>query len=93
MPAKFPQQRLTTTELAIGCLEDKSSNVRRSAIQLLTKLVLTHPYGLMHGGLLNLGEWEERYASVCEELKKITVGLVRLAQGRQSFRDVVHNVA
>ena len=28
----------------------------------------------MHGGLLNLGECEERYASVCEELKKINVG-------------------
>jgi condensin complex subunit 1 len=45
--------------------------VRRYAIALLTKLILTHPYGLMHGGLLNLEDWDKRYQAVCDELAKL----------------------
>lgn len=69
MPQKFPAQRLKITELVIATLDDKMSSVRRAAIALLTKLITTHPYGLMHGGELNLTKWEERYASVCKELE------------------------
>lgn len=68
LPVKFPKQRLIITEMTVGALEDKASSVRRYAIALLTKLILTHPYGLMHGGLLKLEEWEQRYKSVCDEL-------------------------
>ena len=68
---KFPKQRLQSTELTIGALEDKASSVRRYAIALLTKLILTHPYGLMHGGLLRIEEWEARYSSVSAELEQV----------------------
>ncbi|GJJ15002.1 hypothetical protein Clacol_009273 [Clathrus columnatus] len=71
LPVKFPKQRLVATELTVASLEDKASSVRRYAIALLTKLVLTHPYGLMHGGLLRLEEWEARYAAVSKELKEV----------------------
>lgn len=71
LPVKFPKQRLVIAELTVGALEDKASSVRRYAITLLTKLILTHPYGLMHGGLLKLEEWEERYKTVCAELEAI----------------------
>ncbi|KIJ36936.1 hypothetical protein M422DRAFT_178703 [Sphaerobolus stellatus SS14] len=71
LPVKFPKQRLLITELVISSLEDKASSVRRYAIALLTKLILTHPYGLMHGGLLRIEEWETRYKAVTEELEKI----------------------
>lgn len=71
LPVKFPKQRLTITELTIGALEDKGSSVRRHAVALLTKLILTHPYGLMHGGLLKLEEWEERYSTVCKDLEEL----------------------
>ncbi|KAI5117543.1 hypothetical protein M0805_004372 [Coniferiporia weirii] len=71
LPVKFPKQRLSITELTIGALEDKGSSVRRHAIALLTKLILTHPYGLMHGGLLNLDEWEGRYQDIIKELDAI----------------------
>lgn len=50
-------------------LEDKASSVRRYAVALLAKLILTHPYGLMHGGLLRLEEWASRYTAVSKELK------------------------
>ncbi|KZT37014.1 hypothetical protein SISSUDRAFT_988305 [Sistotremastrum suecicum HHB10207 ss-3] len=71
LPHKFPKERLTMTTWVIAALEDKASSVRRYAIALLTKLILTHPYGLMHGGLLNLADWETRYKEVAEELQKI----------------------
>ncbi|KAF8524318.1 non-SMC mitotic condensation complex subunit 1-domain-containing protein [Hysterangium stoloniferum] len=71
LPVKFPKQRLVSTELTIGALEDKASSVRRYAIALLTKLILTHPYGLMHGGLLRIEEWETRYKAVSAELEQV----------------------
>jgi len=34
----------------------------------MTNMILTHPYGAMYGGYLNLKEWEERYQAVKEQL-------------------------
>lgn len=31
----------------------------------------THPFGALHGGTLNLDEWQERYEKIAEELKKV----------------------
>ncbi|KAJ7183082.1 non-SMC mitotic condensation complex subunit 1 [Mycena filopes] len=69
--AKFPKQRLAVTQAAVGALEDKVATVRKSAAALLVKLLLTHPYGLMYGGMLTLETWEEDYNKLKAELKKI----------------------
>lgn len=87
LPAKFPKQRLAVTETTIAALEDKSSSVRRYAIALLTKLILTHPYGLMHGGLLKLEEWEERYKVVCDDIKAIDSKALEAASVEQGGDD------
>lgn len=71
IPVKFPKQRLQITKAAVDSLEDKTATVRKSAIMLLVQLIVTHPYGLIHGGLLSLQEWEERYQDVCKELKAV----------------------
>lgn len=71
LPAKFPKQRLAMTRAAVAMLEDKAAGVRKGAVGLLVRLVVTHPYGLMHGGLLGLAEWEERYQKVKEELEGV----------------------
>ncbi|WWC85617.1 uncharacterized protein L201_000481 [Kwoniella dendrophila CBS 6074] len=71
LPAKFPKQRHQITELTIRTLEDKTSSARRYAIQLLCKLLETHPFGALHGGTLNLAEWQERYDKVSSELAKV----------------------
>ena len=71
LPHKFPKRRLEITESAVGALNDKSSSVRRYAIALLTKLTLTHPYGIIHGGELNVHEWQERYREVAAELTSL----------------------
>ncbi|KAI9816571.1 MAG: Condensin complex subunit [Pycnora praestabilis] len=65
---KFPKRRQTAAELAARSLEDKSSNVRRNAIKLLGRLVSTHPFSAMHGGLLSLKDWDVRLQAVETEL-------------------------
>ncbi|KAF8269469.1 non-SMC mitotic condensation complex subunit 1-domain-containing protein [Lactarius quietus] len=70
LPVKFPKQRLAITRAAVTALEDKVAGVRKNAISLIVKLIVTHPYGLMHGGLLGMQEWEERYREVVQELQK-----------------------
>ena len=70
IPAKLPAQRLRMTSLAIRSLEDKGSHVRRNAISLLIKLLLTHPYGVLHGGELDASVWTERRDVVRAELAK-----------------------
>lgn len=70
LAVRLPTQRLRMTSLAVQSLEDKSSNVRRNAIALLVKLVLTHPYGVMHGGELNADAWTQRRDVVRSELEK-----------------------
>lgn len=57
---KFPKRRQKAAELAARSLEDKSSNVRRNAIKLLGKLVATHPFTALHGGLLATKDWTAR---------------------------------
>ena len=70
LPVKFPKQRLAITRSAVGALEDKVAGVRKNAISLIVKLIVTHPYGLMHGGLLGMQEWEDRYRDIVKELQK-----------------------
>ncbi|KAF8137642.1 non-SMC mitotic condensation complex subunit 1-domain-containing protein [Boletus edulis] len=67
----FPKQRLKITRHAVAMLEDKASTVRKSAVALLTKLVTTHPWGLMHGGPLNLEKWQSYYQEVATKLDKL----------------------
>ncbi|KAL9602936.1 MAG: hypothetical protein Q9219_001461 [cf. Caloplaca sp. 3 TL-2023] len=68
---KFPKRRQTAAQLAARSLEDKSSNVRRNAIKLLGKLVSTHPFSVMHGGLLSYTEWNQRLQAVQLELNAL----------------------
>lgn len=71
LPAKFPKQRLDMSKLAVVMLEDKVATVRKNALTLLSQLVITHPYGLMHGGLMARKDWEEHYDKVSKDLKKM----------------------
>ena len=71
LPIKFPKQRLAITRVAVAALEDKVAGVRKNVTSLIVKLIVTHPYGLKHGGLLRMHEWEERYREVVQELQKV----------------------
>lgn len=54
---KYLKRRQKVAELAARSLEDKSSNVRRNAIRLLSKLVTTHPYTAIFEGRLSSKDW------------------------------------
>jgi len=66
--AKFPKRRQRLTELVIGRLSDKSFWSRKQAIKTLVRLIETHPYS-MHGGELDIQEWDAQFTQVTEELK------------------------
>lgn len=68
---KFPKRRQRAADLALRSLEDKSSNVRRNAIRLLTKLITSHPYTALHGGTLMMKEWKMRFEVVDKELNAL----------------------
>ncbi|WVQ76449.1 hypothetical protein IAR50_006116 [Cryptococcus sp. DSM 104548] len=87
LPAKFPKQRRQITVLTIRTLEDKTSSARRYAIQLLCKLLETHPFGALHGGTLNIDEWQERYTKVAEELKKVDAQELEKAKREVGVQD------
>ncbi|KAF9919096.1 Condensin complex subunit [Lobosporangium transversale] len=65
---KFPKRRQRLAELVIGRLSDKSFWSRKQAIKTLVRMIETHPYS-MHGGELNLEDWEIQYTEVTDELK------------------------
>ena len=68
---KFPKQRLHITTAAVSSLDDKVASVRKAAAALLVRLLETHPYGMMHGGMLQLEIWEADYKDAVAELDKI----------------------
>ncbi|PPQ81973.1 hypothetical protein CVT25_014624 [Psilocybe cyanescens] len=67
---KFPKQRLAIANAAVEALDDKIASVRKAAIALLGQLLLTHPYGTMHGGTLQREFWEGHYKEVTDKLEK-----------------------
>lgn len=83
LPVKFPKQRLAITTVAVACLEDSSSLVRKAAVVLISQLITTHPYGLMHGGLLQLNEWEARYEEVKGQLEHLEGQVNKAVEGSQ----------
>lgn len=76
-------------ELTIRSLEDKSSQVRKNCIALLTKLIKTHPYGRMHGGELAITEWSERYEAVEKELAPLDLMSVEEAMALADARELM----
>ncbi|KAG9309978.1 non-SMC mitotic condensation complex subunit 1-domain-containing protein [Chiua virens] len=87
----FPKQRLKITRHAVAMLEDKASTVRKSAVALLTKLIKTHPWGLMHGGPLNLEKWQGYYEEVSAKLDKLEAAVGKAVErdeaGEESERE------
>jgi condensin complex subunit 1 len=93
LETKYPKRRQTAADLATRSLEDKSSNVRRNAMKLLGRLVSTHPFAVMHGGLLNYTEWNERLEACENELQSIKppaeTGLTEHAEGEKTVDEAL----
>ncbi|KIK68647.1 hypothetical protein GYMLUDRAFT_54247 [Collybiopsis luxurians FD-317 M1] len=69
--SKFPKQRLAMTTAAIEALEDKTSTVRKNAVSLLIKLIITHPWFHEHGGTLSEDVFRKEYDKLKAELETI----------------------
>ena len=91
LETKFPKRRQAATQHATRSLEDKSSNVRRNAIKLLSKLMTTHPFSLMHGGQLSYKEWNSRLDAVQAELESLEAPIQAAAMSdRQDQQEQNH---
>lgn len=71
-------------ELAAERIMDKSSNVRRKAIQLLGFFLKTHPFGV-DGGELNLGFFKTRLADIERLLNELAPSNENVADSEKSF--------
>ncbi|CAR28118.1 ZYRO0D14256p [Zygosaccharomyces rouxii] len=68
--SKFNKSRSRFAKLAVCSLQDKSSLVRRNTVKLLSKVLLKHPFGAMHGTQLKLSTWQKYHASAQRKLKE-----------------------
>lgn len=68
---KFVSRRQTFIELTVRSLDDKSSLVRRNSIKLMSKLIVSHPFGMLHGTSLHLSAWEKRLIEANNKLEMI----------------------
>ncbi|GAA6027146.1 hypothetical protein JCM8097_002429 [Rhodosporidiobolus ruineniae] len=87
LPPREPKLRLKLAELAVRSLHDKAATVRKNCLALLNKLILTHPYGRMHGGELALSEWQERLSRLEEELKVLDLPDAAEEEARRLMED------
>lgn len=72
LPNKYPLIRMKLIEEILKTLLDKSSLVRKSSIKLCVKLVATHPFSLMHGGLLQKSIWYKRATEMEMKLNRFS---------------------
>lgn len=84
---RYPKQRLQMTAAAVDALDDKIASVRKAAIALLQKLLLTHPYGVVHGGTLDREIFEKDYKEVCAKLEKIEGAMGNVVQETEGQDD------
>ncbi|KAG2363022.1 non-SMC mitotic condensation complex subunit 1-domain-containing protein [Suillus spraguei] len=87
LPLRLPEQRLRITRAAVDTLEDKASTVRKAAVSILVKLILTHPYGEMYGGDLSLEKWEERYKTWKDKLEEMEGGIGKAVERDQDDKE------
>ncbi|KAK0494600.1 non-SMC mitotic condensation complex subunit 1-domain-containing protein [Armillaria luteobubalina] len=63
----YGRSRLHVTRIAITALEDKAAAVRKNAVVLLVKLIMTHPWDRIHKGPLEMDVWEKEYEELLEK--------------------------
>lgn len=68
--ARIPKRRQGFMLIAVRSLADRSTLVRRNAIKLMYKLLLTHPFSATHGTQLSYTIWKKRLDDAESELEK-----------------------
>lgn len=75
LPIKIPKRRHSVMLISVRSLGDKSTLVRRNAIKLMYKLLMSHPFSAVHGTQLDYDTWEARLKEAELELEKILPNL------------------
>lgn len=70
LPIRIPKRRHSVMLIAVRSLGDRSTLVRRNAIKLMYKLLLSHPFSAAHGTQLNYDVWRARLDTSEVELQK-----------------------
>ncbi|ODV80157.1 uncharacterized protein CANTADRAFT_50416 [Suhomyces tanzawaensis NRRL Y-17324] len=70
LKVKLTARRQIMMQLSVRSLDDRSTLVRRNAIKLMSKLVLTHQFNTAHGSQLPLSFWEGQLKGAEDELMK-----------------------
>ncbi|KAG2008786.1 condensin [Coprinopsis cinerea AmutBmut pab1-1] len=71
LKAKFPKQRLRMVKRALQLLMDKTATVRKSAIALFIRLLVTHPWIFDNKGMLTRDKWEATYEEARKDLAAV----------------------
>lgn len=92
---KFGNHRLLIAKHSTRSLEDKSSLVRKNAVKLLSKLILTHAFDQIHGTQLSLHEWQKRLQNLesqnfDESDEKVNL-TIQYYKDAISFIETLHN--
>ncbi|SGZ55284.1 CIC11C00000005324 [Sungouiella intermedia] len=70
LPVRIPKRRQSVMLYAVRSLADRSTLVRRNAIKLMYKLLLTHPFSAAHGTQLEYKVWKKRLDDAEADLNK-----------------------
>lgn len=70
LPVRIPKRRQSVMLYAVRSLTDRSTLVRRNAIKLMYKLLLTHPFSAAHGTQLEYTAWKKRLDEAAAELNQ-----------------------
>lgn len=71
LPVRMPKRRHAVMLIAVRSLEDRTTLVRRNAIKLMYKLLLSHPFSAIHGSQLVESVWMKRLDDINVELEKL----------------------
>ncbi|GEQ71991.1 hypothetical protein JCM33374_g5677 [Metschnikowia sp. JCM 33374] len=82
LPIKIPKRRHSVMLIAVRSLADKSTLVRRNAIKLMYKLLMSHPFSAVHGTQLDYDVWEARLRDAELELQKVLPDLSSIPKSR-----------
>lgn len=87
LPARMPKRRHAVMLIAVRSLEDRTTLVRRNAIKLMYKLLLSHPFSATHGSQLVESAWQKRLDEVNAELDKILPKANELNNAAKAIED------
>lgn len=87
LPARMPKRRHAVMLIAVRAIEDRTTLVRRNAIKLMYKLLLSHPFSATHGSQLVESVWQKRLDEVNAELDKILPKANELNNAAKAIED------